>query len=188
MRVTDTAPAGLKLIEPRVHEDLRGYFIETYHHRRYLAAGIENDFVQDNLSRSAHGTLRGLHYQIRHPQAKLVQVLGGEIFDVAVDLRPGSPTFGRWAGFHLSGADHRQLFIPAGFAHGFAVLSDTALFHYKCSAFYDPQDEGGVLWCDPDIGIDWPLADPVLSARDAQWPPLARLGPEALPQAAAGAS
>lgn len=182
MRVIDTPLAGLKRIEPRVFEDARGFFLETYHRPRYQAAGIDPAFVQDNLSQSVRGTLRGLHFQIRHPQAKLVQVLSGEIFDVAVDLRPGSPTFGRWAGFHLGGTRPEQVFIPAGFAHGFAVLSDTALFHYKCTDLYHPEDEGGVLWCDPDIGIDWPLDEPTLSARDARWPVLAALDPEGLPR------
>lgn len=183
MRVRDTPLAGLKLVDLRVFEDRRGFFTETYHRPRYQAAGIEADFVQDNLSRSVGGTLRGLHFQRRHPQAKLVQVLEGEIFDVAVDLRAGSPTFGRWAGFHLRGADHRQLFVPEGFAHGFAVLTDTVLFHYKCSDVYRPEDEGGLLWCDPQVGIEWPLDAPILSARDTAWPPLSALSPEALPRA-----
>ena len=184
MRVSEMALGGLKLIEPPVFADPRGFFLESYHGPRYAAAGIDATFVQDNFSQSLRGTLRGLHYQIRHPQAKLVQVIRGEVFDVAVDLRPGSPTFGRWAGFHLSGANHHQLFLPAGFAHGFAVLSDQALFHYKCTDIYHPEDEGGLLWCDPDIGIDWPLEKPILSAKDNRWPLLAAAGPEALPQKA----
>ncbi len=182
MQVIATPLAGLCLIEPKVHGDSRGFFLETYHAPRYRQAGIRVDFVQDNLSLSVQGTLRGLHFQIRHPQAKLVQVLEGEIFDVAVDLRAGSPTFGRWAGFRLDAVGHRQIFIPAGFAHGFVVLSDRALFYYKCSDIYRPEDEGGLLWSDPDIGIDWPLASPLLSVKDAALPRLGAIASDGLPQ------
>jgi dTDP-4-dehydrorhamnose 3,5-epimerase len=182
MEIKTTDIQGVLLIEPKVFKDQRGFFMETYHQPRYRAAGIGTDFVQDNLSRSARGTLRGLHFQIKHPQAKLVQVLEGEVFDVAVDLRAGSPSFGRWTGARLSGANQRQFYIPAGFAHGFAVLSDTALFAYKCSDVYHPEDEGGLLWSDPALAIDWPVESPVLSAKDAAFPPLDQLDPEQLPR------
>jgi len=182
MQVFETALAGLCLIEPKVHGDRRGYFLETYQASRYRQAGMETTFVQDNLSLSVRGTLRGLHFQLDHPQAKLVQVLRGEVFDVAVDLRTGSPTFGRWAGFHLDEVNHRQLFIPAGFAHGFVVLSEQALFYYKCSDIYRPEDEGGVLWNDPEIGIHWPLESPRLSDKDANLPRLGAILPGGLPR------
>ncbi len=167
MNVIPTAIEDVRILEPKVFSDQRGYFLETYHRERYRDAGIGCDFVQDNLSFSIRGTLRGLHYQIRHPQAKLVQVISGEVFDVAVDLRIGSPTFGKWVGVVLSSENKRQLFIPEGFAHGFCVTSETALFLYKCSDFYDPQGEGGLLWSDPDVGIAWPVERPLLSAKDA---------------------
>jgi len=173
---------GLVIIEPNVFEDPRGFFMETYHQQRYQESGITSRFVQDNLSFSVQKTLRGLHYQAKQPQAKLVQVLTGEVFDVAVDLRPGSPTFGKWKGFILSETNKRQFFIPAGFAHGFCVLSGTAHFMYKCSTFYEPDDEVGVLWSDPEIGIDWPVTDPVISEKDRRFKPLAALSRENLPQ------
>lgn len=180
MNVISTAIDDVRVIEPRVFSDQRGYFLETYHRERYRDAGIVCEFVQDNLSFSVRGTLRGLHYQIRHPQAKLVQVISGEVFDVAVDLRIGSPTFGKWAGVVLSSENKRQLFIPEGFAHGFCVTSETALFLYKCSDFYDPQDEGGLLWSDPDVGICWPVESPLLSAKDAVFPRLCDIPEEKL--------
>jgi dTDP-4-dehydrorhamnose 3,5-epimerase len=182
METKATDLKGVLLIEPKVFADPRGFFMETYHQTRYRAAGIRTDFIQDNLSRSTRGILRGLHFQIQHPQAKLIQVLEGEVFDVAVDLRAGSPNFGRWTGARLSAANHRQLFIPAGFAHGFAVLSETALFAYKCSDVYHPEDEGGLLWSDPALAIDWPVAAPVLSEKDATFPCLDQLAPAQLPQ------
>jgi dTDP-4-dehydrorhamnose 3,5-epimerase len=182
MEIHPTDLDGAVIIYPRVFGDQRGYFMETYHRQRYADAGIATEFVQDNLSRSSRGILRGLHFQVNHPQAKLVQVLEGEVFDVIVDLRFGSPTFGRWTGTLLSATNHRQLFVPAGFAHGFAVLSHSALFAYKCSDFYRPGDEGGLLWSDPALGIDWRVTDPVLSEKDAALPPLAQLTPEQLPQ------
>ncbi|MEJ2639427.1 MAG: dTDP-4-dehydrorhamnose 3,5-epimerase [Desulfosarcinaceae bacterium] len=182
METTATDLKGVLILEPKVFKDQRGFFMETYQQPRYRAAGIRTEFVQDNLSRSTRGTLRGLHFQIRHPQAKLVQVLAGEVFDVAVDLRAGSPSFGRWAGARLSAANHRQFYIPAGFAHGFAVLSETALFAYKCSEVYHPEDEGGLLWSDPVLAIDWPVEAPVLSDKDAAYPRLGQLTPEQLPQ------
>lgn len=181
MKTAATDIEGLVLVEPDVFHDKRGFFTETYQAQRYAAAGINCTFVQDNLSYSTQGTLRGLHFQIKKPQAKLVHVIAGEIFDVAVDLRPGSPTFGKWAGIVLSAANHRQLFIPEGFAHGFFVMSDTAYFAYKCSDFYAPEDEGGVLWSDPDIDIRWPAGNPIVSPRDQDLPALKGLGPNRLP-------
>lgn len=169
MKISDTVLKDVKIIDPVVFSDVRGYFMESYHRQRYVDLGIGAAFVQDNLSFSMQGTLRGLHYQYPHAQAKLVQVLQGEVFDVAVDIRPGSPTFGQWAGVILSGENQRQLFIPEGFAHGFCLLSKTALFTYKCSDYYHPECEGGILWCDPGIGIDWPVASPLLSEKDRNY-------------------
>jgi dTDP-4-dehydrorhamnose 3,5-epimerase len=163
---------GLYCIQPKVFGDNRGYFVETYSERDFIAAGIKADFVQDNQSLSHRGVLRGLHFQKTHPQAKLVSVIEGEVFDVAVDLRPGSPTFGKWEGITLSGELHSQFYIPAGFAHGFLVLSDKALFAYKCTDFYHPEDEGGIRWDDPRIGIEWPDVGcaPELSDKDRLLP------------------
>lgn len=140
--------------------------METYHKQRYDEAGIPDDFVQDNYSHSTKGILRGLHYQIKHPQGKLVQVVKGEVFDVAVDIRMGSPTFGRWFGATLSADNHKQLYVPAGFAHGFCVTSDEADFLYKCTDYYHPEDEGGVIWSDPNIAITWPVENPQISQKD----------------------
>lgn len=182
MEITPTSIAGVLLIKPDVFEDARGYFMETFHAGRYQKAGIETVFVQDNLSFSTRGTLRGLHFQKTRPQAKLVQVLEGDVYDVAVDLRPGSATFGRWVAEHLSGKSRCQLFIPEGFAHGFCVLSESALFVYKCSDFYSPEDEGGIIWSDPDLHIRWPVADPIVSEKDAGFARLCDLPPEALPR------
>jgi len=181
MNVIDTPLPGVLLIEPDVFGDRRGYFMETYHRQRYRQSGIRPEFVQDNLSSSCRGTLRGLHYQLPHAQAKLVQVLQGEVFDVAVDIRQGSPHFGRWTGVRLSAENSRQLFVPPGFAHGFCVLSETALFLYKCSDFYHPECEEGILWCDPGIGIDWPVETPLLSDKDQRYAPLEQIPPERLP-------
>ena len=181
MNIHPTALEGVWLIEPDVFSDHRGFFMETYHLKRYQEHGIRPIFVQDNLSRSIRGTLRGLHYQARHPQAKLIQVISGEIFDVAVDLRPDSPNFGKWIGVHLSGENQRQLFIPEGFAHGFCVLSQTAFFSYKCSDFYAPDDEGGVLWSDPELGIDWPISEPLISEKDSRFPNLSAIPQKKLP-------
>ncbi len=180
MEILPTALPDVKILRPRVFRDNRGFFMETYHRKRYRDLGIPADFCQDNLSRSVKGTVRGLHFQVRHPQAKLVQAIQGEIFDVAVDIRPGSPTFGRWVGERLSEENLHQLYIPEGFAHGFCVLSETALFSYKCSDFYDPADEGGILWSDPDIGIDWPVDDPIVSDKDKVQPRLKDRPPERL--------
>jgi dTDP-4-dehydrorhamnose 3,5-epimerase len=164
------------VIEPIVHRDPRGFFVETFQSARYRARGIDVAFVQDNQSRSRRGTLRGLHWQAgEHAQAKLVRVIAGEIFDVAVDVRPDSPTFGRWAGVRLSADNFRQMYVPIGFAHGFCVLSEEADVEYKCSAPYSPAAERGLAWNDPEIGIVWPIDAPVLSARDERHPSLAEL-------------
>jgi dTDP-4-dehydrorhamnose 3,5-epimerase len=173
MEVHETKLPGVLVIEPRVFGDARGYFKETWQRARYEAAGVTAEFVQDNLSRSRRGTLRGLHFQLRRPQGKLVQVFRGEVFDVAVDVRRGSPTFGRWDGTVLSETNHRQLYIPPGFAHGFYVLTDTADLFYKCTDYYDPHDERTLLWNDSAVAIDWPLAgEPILSDKDRRGTPL----------------
>ncbi len=175
MNIIPTSIRGLLIVEPKVFEDKRGYFLETYHQERFQSAGLNATFVQDNLSFSKMGTLRGLHFQITRPQDKLVQVVTGEIFDVAVDIRPQSPTFGKWSGTLLSEENKRQLFIPGGFAHGFCVLSESAHVAYKCSDYYKPEDEGGILWSDPAIAIDWPVKNPTLSDKDRHYPCLADL-------------
>jgi dTDP-4-dehydrorhamnose 3,5-epimerase len=163
---------GLVILEPKVFGDARGAFFESWNQRRYADAGIQVSFVQDNFSVSRKGAIRGLHFQNPSPQGKLVSVLQGEVFDVAVDLRRSSPTFGRWQGVALSQENRRQFFIPAGFAHGFAVASDTALFHYKCTDYYSPKDETTLRWDDPQVGIKWPFTNPILSEKDAQGVPL----------------
>ena len=168
MKVQTAKLPGLVIIEPAVHGDDRGFFMESYSRDRYAEAGLPREFVQDNLSLSAKGILRGLHLQHPHDQGKLCFVLEGEVFDVAVDVRVGSPTFGRWEGVVLSSQNKRQLYVPPGFAHGFCVLSDRALFSYKCSDFYASQSELGVAWDDPDVGIAWPIGAPQLSAKDRQ--------------------
>jgi dTDP-4-dehydrorhamnose 3,5-epimerase len=173
VRVAASALPGVLVIEPDVHVDGRGFFVESYHAARYREHGITATFVQDNHSRSLAGTLRGLHLQVQHPQAKLIRVIEGEIFDVAVDTRRGSPTFGQWVGVNLSAANFKQCFVPAGFAHGFCVLTDVAQVEYKCSDIYDPAGEIGIAWNDPAIGIVWPVKDPVLSPRDRRHPALA---------------
>ena len=177
MRVLNTDLPGVLLVEPDVFRDARGYFLETFHERKYREAGIPYAFVQDNQSRSTRGALRGLHAQLRRPQGKLIRAVQGEIFDVAVDLRPGSSTFGKWTGAKLSADDFRQMFVPPGFAHGFCVLSETAEVAYKCTDFYDRADEIGLRWDDPDVAIAWPLKDPLLSEKDAGLPTLAELRP-----------
>ena len=165
---------GLFEIQPKVFGDSRGYFLESYSQRDFEQAGIQARFVQDNQSRSVKGVLRGLHFQKSHPQGKLVSVTEGEVFDVAVDLRPSSPSLGKWYGVVLSSEKKNQLYIPGGFAHGFLVLSETAVFSYKCTDFYYPQDEGGIIWNDPDIGVIWPYLgmEYVLSGKDLKLPPL----------------
>jgi dTDP-4-dehydrorhamnose 3,5-epimerase len=160
------------IIEPKVHRDDRGFFLETYHATKYRDAGIDRPFVQDNHSRSVAGAIRGLHLQVRRPQAKLVRVIEGEIFDVAVDVRRGSPTFGRWMGVTLTSENFLQCYVPEGFAHGFCVLSHEAQVEYKCSALYDPDGEIGIAWDDPDIAIGWPIDHPLLSIRDRRHPRL----------------
>ncbi|MEE4272761.1 MAG: dTDP-4-dehydrorhamnose 3,5-epimerase [Thermoanaerobaculales bacterium] len=175
MRRIETEIPGVCLIEPVVHGDHRGFFMESYNRDRFRNIGIERDFVQDNHSRSRAGVLRGLHYQLGRPQAKLVRATRGRVYDVVVDLRRGSPTFARWVGAELSEENRRMLFAPEGFGHGFVVLSRTAEFQYKCSDFYAPDEERGIRWDDPTIAIDWPLegGDPILSDRDLLWPHLA---------------
>jgi dTDP-4-dehydrorhamnose 3,5-epimerase len=181
VKVTPTRLAEVLLVEPAVHGDARGFFLETYSAARYRDAGITEAFVQDNLSFSARGVLRGLHLQHPHAQGKLVSVLQGAVFDVAVDVRVGSPDFGRWVGVHLSAENKRQLYVPPGFAHGFVVTSETALFSYKCTEYYHPETERSVRWDDPRIGIDWPIVDVSLSKKDREAPLLADLPLDALP-------
>jgi dTDP-4-dehydrorhamnose 3,5-epimerase len=172
MNVLKTELPGVLFIEPKIFGDARGFFYESFQAARYTQAGISGPFVQDNHSRSVKGTLRGLHFQEPRAQGKLVQVLRGTVYDVAVDVRRGSPTFGRWVGVELSEAQPRQLWIPPGFAHGFCVLSDSADFFYKCTEFYAPDAERSVAWDDPRIGIRWPVSDPILSAKDREAPRL----------------
>ena len=170
MNVIPCSIPGLLLLEPKVFGDARGYFMELWSERCFAEAGIEAQFVQDNVSFSRRGILRGMHFQNPRAQAKLVTVLQGEVFDVAVDLRRGSPAFGQWHGVSLSNENKRLFFVPAGFAHGFAVVSETVLFHYKCTEFYSPKDEGCFRWDDPEIGIQWPIDEPLLSEKDARAP------------------
>lgn len=166
MQVEKLPVSGLLLIRPTVHEDARGYFLETWHAEKYEELGLPNRFVQDNEAQSSKGVLRGLHYQIHRPQGKLVRVVEGEVFDVAVDIRHGSPTFGKWTGVHLTSTGKEQLWVPPGFAHGYCVLSETAVFSYKCTEIYLPELERSIHWNDPEIGIDWPLETPLVSPRD----------------------
>ena len=166
MKILPTDLPGVLIVEPEVFRDTRGFFLETYHRQKYHDAGIPEVFVQDNHSRSARGTLRGLHAQLQYPQGKLVRAIQGEIFDVAVDIRPESTTYMRWVGICVSAENFRQVYVPPGFAHGFCVLSAIAEVEYKCTDFYDPKDELGIVWNDPEIGIDWPVEEPVLSDRD----------------------
>ncbi len=182
MEVEKTTLPGVLLLKPKVFGDERGFFLETFQARRYAETGLNRPFVQDNCSRSCRGILRGLHFQLRHPQGKLVYVTKGEVFDVAVDIRRGSPTFRKWYGVRLNDGNHFQLYIPPGFAHGFCVLSESADFFYKCTDYYHPADEGAVRWNDPDLGIAWPLAAPLLSEKDAAAPFLKDLDETGLPQ------
>ena len=182
MNVVNLPIPDVKLIKPRVFQDDRGFFLQSYHVEQYREAGIDAGFVQDNWSHSTRGVLRGLHYQLRHAQDKLVSVVRGEVFDVAVDIRRGSPTFGKWVGEILSEENRRQMYIPKGFAHGFLVLSETVDLTYKCSDFYAPGDEYGILWSDPAIGIDWPAEDCILSDKDRQLPVLGEIDDEVLPK------
>jgi dTDP-4-dehydrorhamnose 3,5-epimerase len=169
------------ILEPRVFGDQRGYFLETWRSTRYQEAGIRGPFVQDNISFSGKGILRGLHFQYPQSQGKLVQVLSGEAFDVAVDVRVGSATFGQWVSERLSEANHRQMYIPSGFAHGYCVTSEGALFSYKCTDFYNPATEIGIIWNDPELNIDWPISEPILSPKDAGYPRLKDLPADKLP-------
>lgn len=181
MNVVPTELPGLVVIEPKVFGDARGYFAETFQAARYREAGLRLDFVQDNISRSRKGTLRGLHYQLERPQGKLVTVLSGAVFDVAVDLRSDSPTFGRWFGLELSDENHRQLYVPPGFGHGFCVLSERADFFYKCTDYYNPADEQTLKWDDPTVNVAWPDAgERILSPKDEAgkpWNDAAKYGP-----------
>lgn len=186
MKIIETTLPEVILLEPKVFGDQRGFFLETYQAERYRQAGIELPFVQDNQSRSGKGVLRGLHFQLNFPQGKLVQVARGEIFDVAVDIRLGSPTFGRWFGTVLNDVNLRQMYIPPGFAHGFCVLSDVVDFLYKCTDYYHPEDEGGVAWDDPALNIEWPAVTPLLSAKDRQNQRLKDVPKEKLPKYAKG--
>ena len=172
MKVIETALPGVLIIEPKVFGDARGFFIETFQLERYREIGITQPFVQDNHSRSPHGVLRGLHYQKTRPQGKLVRVSRGAVYDVAVDVDPKSPTFGRYVGVELSDDNHRQIWIPPGYAHGFCVLSALADFEYKCTDLYFPEDEGGGIWNDPDVAIPWPISAPRLSDKDTRNPTL----------------
>lgn len=172
MKVIKTDLPEVLVLEPKVYGDDRGFFLETYHRQRYRDVGVDVDFVQDNHSKSAQGVLRGMHWQVARPQAKLVWCIQGKIYDVAVDVRPGSPNFGKWTGAELDSDNKRQIYVPAGFAHGFCALSEGVQIIYKCSDLYDPSDEGGVIWNDPAIGIRWPISEPVLSTKDAVLPPL----------------
>lgn len=181
MKIVSTSLEGVILIIPPVFKDDRGFFMEVFQQKKYNDLGIERIFVQDNLSHSVKGTLRGLHFQVKQPQGKLVQVIRGEIFDVAVDIRHESPTFGKWTSVHLSSQNKHQLYVPEGFAHGFCVLSDSADVLYKCTDYYAPHDEGGILWSDPDIAITWPVKDPVLSPKDSRYPYLRDISSEGLP-------
>ncbi|MCB1860481.1 MAG: dTDP-4-dehydrorhamnose 3,5-epimerase [Gammaproteobacteria bacterium] len=168
MKISTSAVPEVIVIAPDVYGDERGYFLETWHSARYAEVGIDRKFVQDNRSRSQRGVLRGLHYQLNQPQGKLVSVSRGRVFDVAVDIRLGSPWFGHWVGEELSDSNHKQLYVPPGFAHGFCVLSDSADFTYKCTDYYAPEDEYGILWNDPDIGIQWPGSDFQVSQKDTR--------------------
>lgn len=181
MRVIECELPGVLLVEPDVFEDARGWFFETFHAKRYADLGIPGPFVQDNFSFSVRGTLRGLHYQLKQAQGKLVAVLEGEIFDVAVDIRKGSPTFGKWIGVQLSSDNKHQLYIPPGFAHGFCVTSESAGVTYKCTEFYAPEDERGIIWNDPTLAIRWPVSAPRLSPRDQAFKTLADMDRELPP-------
>jgi dTDP-4-dehydrorhamnose 3,5-epimerase len=182
MRFLPTDLPGVLIVEPVVHRDPRGFFLETYHRGKFARGGIEVEFVQDNHSKSAGGIVRGLHAQLARPQGKLIRVLEGAIFDVAVDIRPWSPTYRRWVGVELSAESFRQLYIPPGFAHGFCVPGDGAQVTYKCTELYDQADEVAIAWNDPEIAIAWPIEQPVLSARDAAAPGLRELEPRLLSQ------
>jgi dTDP-4-dehydrorhamnose 3,5-epimerase len=181
MKVIETSLPGVLIIEPQVFGDARGFFYESYNRAKWVDAGIKADFIQTNVSRSAKGVLRGLHYQWPNPQGKLVSVLDGEVYDVAVDIRRGSPTFGQSVSVMLTAENHRHFWVPEGFAHGFCVLSEFATFTYQCTALYDAKADAGIRWNDADLGIDWPLRIPLLSDKDGKMPLLKDVAPERLP-------
>lgn len=181
MKAVATSLPGALIIEPRVFGDSRGFFYESYHEAKFQQLGIEARFVQTNVSRSSRGVLRGLHYQWPQPQGKLVSVLEGEVYDVAVDIRRGSPTFGQWTGVMLTADNHRHFWIPEGYAHGFCVLSESAVFTYQCTALYEQTADRAIRWNDAAIGVDWPLSEPLLSDKDAKAPLLADIAPDQLP-------
>ena len=181
MDFINTEITGVCLVKPDIFRDNRGFFMETFNQGKYADGGLTYNFVQDNMSYSERGTVRGLHYQLKQPQGKLVFVLKGEIFDVAVDIRRGSPSFGRWVGYNLSETNRHQLFVPPGLAHGFMVLSETAEVYYKCTDLYSHGDEYGLLWSDPEIGIEWPGREVILSGKDTSLPILATINKEYLP-------
>lgn len=182
MKIIETKLPGVFVLEPKVFTDDRGYFLETWNSKRYEQAGIPGPFVQDNISFSKKGILRGLHFQYPQSQGKLIQVLSGEVLDVVVDISVDSPTYGEWFDEVLSESNHRQMYVPPGFAHGYCVMSEMALFSYKCTDFYNPETEHGIIWNDPDIGIKWPIDQPSLSPKDEAYPRLKDLRPENLPQ------
>ncbi|MFH1717143.1 MAG: dTDP-4-dehydrorhamnose 3,5-epimerase [Planctomycetota bacterium] len=181
MNVKETKLPGVIILEPDVFGDDRGYFLETWNSARYESVGIAGPFVQDNISLSGKGVLRGLHFQYPQPQGKLIHVISGEVIDVAVDIRLGSATFGQWVSEVLSGENHRQMYVPPGFAHGYCVTSATAIFSYKCTDFYNPATENGIIWNDPDLNIDWPGTEFTISAKDSAYSRLKDLPPEKLP-------
>ena len=182
MKVTALEIPGVLLIDPTMFKDQRGFFCETFHEQRYAEAGIRDSFVQDNISHSVRGTLRGLHFQQPHAQGKLVMAVEGVVFDVVVDIRKGSPTFGKWYGLELSSDNCRQLYVPPGCAHGFCVTSERATFLYKCTDFYSPADERGIAWDDPALGITWPVPEPILSTKDRAYPALEKMDRDYLPR------
>ena len=179
MNISEGALPGLKIIQPNLYKDTRGYFYETFQHKRYEALGIPA-FVQDNFSYSVRNVIRGLHYQLPNTQAKLVYVTRGQVWDVVVDIRRSSPTFAKWFGIELSDENHLQMYIPPGFAHGFCVLSDAAHFHYKCSEYYAPHSEHGIIWNDETLNIPWPIKNPILTPKDETYPNLSQLTHEKL--------
>jgi len=181
MKVIETTLPGVMLIKPDINADARGFLLESYQKHRYEEIGITNNFVQDNHSHSIKGVLRGMHYQLKNPQGKLISVIKGEVFDVAVDIRYGSPNYGQWYGVNLSDENHYQVYIPEGFAHGFCVLSESTDIVYKCTDYYSPEDERAVIWNDPDIAIDWPINSIELSKKDSYAPKLADVPPDQLP-------
>lgn len=180
--IEDSEIPGMKIITPQVHRDDRGYFFESYNANDFRKLGLPTNFLQDNQAFSIKGTLRGLHCQLKYPQGKLVRVIQGEVFDVAVDIRRGSPTFGKYVGFNLSGENNKIMYIPEGFAHGYLVLSETAIFQYKCTEIYHPEDEYGLIWNDNDLNIQWPMKNPILSEKDKNLPTIQLIDKKHLPK------